>query len=304
MTTFRARGLPAQPHIPSAPGGRWLRPASLPSTPLPLSLLAGLALLVVVAISSILAHVLAPHDPWRAAGTALQQPGANHWFGTDDLGRDVLSRVLHGGRVSLLVGALVALTSATVAVLVGGIAGYAGRRTDDLLRRLTELVQVLPRLFLAIIVAVLFGRSAWVTGLLLGLTTWPATARLLRAQVLSLREREFVLAARTLGAPGSRVLWRHVLPHAFPIVLISAALHAGTAMLIEAGLAFLGLGDPAAVSWGAMLNAAQLFLRTAWWTSFFPGLALLTTVLAVNLAADGLQDLADPRLRASGARRR
>jgi len=161
--------------------------------------------------------------------------------------------------------------------------------------RITETVQAMPRFFLAIIVAALFGNRVWVIGLLLGLTFWPPTARLLRAQILSLREREFVLAARTIGASESRILWRHVLPHALPIVLVSAALQVGSAMLVEAGLSFLGLGDQSAVSWGAMLNAAQMFVRTAWWMSLFPGLAITMAVLGANLSADGLQDMLDPR---------
>lgn len=226
---------------------------------------------------------------------ARHRPSLRHWFGTDDLGRDILSRVIYGGRVSLLVGVVVALTSALIAVVVGGVAGFFGRWLDDGLMRVTELTQVVPRFFLVILVAALFGNRAWLTALLLGLTFWPSTARLLRGQVLSLREREFVLAARALGATGVRVLWRHVMPHALPVVLVSASLQVGSAMLVEAGLSFLGLGDSSVVSWGAMLQAAQLFVRSAWWISVFPGMAILLTVLAANLVADGLQDATSPR---------
>lgn len=261
----------------------------------PPALVLGLALLSVITVLALFAPVLAPFDPFASVGTPLRPPSLRHWFGTDDLGRDILSRVIYGGRVSLLVGVVVALTSALIAVVVGGVAGSFGRWLDDGLMRVTELTQVVPRFFLVILVAALFGNRAWLTALLLGLTFWPSTARLLRGQVLSLREREFVLAARALGATGGRVLWRHVMPHALPVVLVSASLQVGSAMLVEAGLSFLGLGDSSVVSWGAMLQAAQLFVRSAWWISVFPGMAILLTVLAANLVADGLQDATSPR---------
>jgi peptide/nickel transport system permease protein len=259
------------------------------------ALVLGLALLGLIAILAILAPILTPFDPFASAGTALRPPSAGHWFGTDDLGRDIFSRVIYGGRISLMVGVVVALTSALIATVVGGVAGSSGRWIDDSLMRVTELTQVVPRFFLAILVAALFGNRAWLTALVLGLTFWPSTARLLRGQVLSLREREFVLAARTLGAPERRILWRHIMPHAVPVVLISASLQVGSAMLVEAGLSFLGLSDPSVVSWGAMLQGAQLFVRSAWWMSVFPGMAILLTVLAANLIADGLQDATSPR---------
>ena len=255
----------------------------------------GLALLGLIAALALFADALAPGSPWRAAGPALQAPSLRFWLGTDDLGRDVFTRVVHGGRVSLLVGLLVALTSAAIGTAVGGVAGYFGHWVDDTLMRLTELIQIVPRFFLAIVIAALFGNSVWLIALLLGVTFWPTTARLLRAQVLSLREREFVVAARALGAAEARVLWRHVLPNALPVVLVSSAIQVGAAILVEAGLSFLGLGDPSIVSWGAMLNGAQAFIRTAWWMSIFPGLAILLTVLGANLLADGLQDALRPR---------
>jgi len=261
----------------------------------PPSLVLGALLLVLLSGAAITAGTITAGSPFKAAGTPLRSPSAAHWLGTDDLGRDVLTRVVYGGRVSLLVGVMVAVTSAVVGTAVGASAGFFGGATDDVLMRITETVQAMPRFFLAIIVAALFGNRVWVIGLLLGLTFWPPTARLLRAQILSLREREFVLAARTIGASESRILWRHVLPHALPIVLVSAALQVGSAMLVEAGLSFLGLGDQSAVSWGAMLNAAQMFVRTAWWMSLFPGLAITMAVLGANLSADGLQDMLDPR---------
>jgi peptide/nickel transport system permease protein len=252
-------------------------------------LLVGAGLLAGVGLLALLADRLAPFEPSRTVGLALQPPSARHWFGTDDLGRDVLSNVLHGGRVSLLVGLLAALTSGLLGTLIGSLAGFAGGLVDDLLMRLTELFQVVPRFFLVLIVSALFGPSVLFVTLLLGLTFWPITARLLRAQVLSLRQRDFVVAARTLGASEARVLARHVLPNALSVVVVATALQVGSAILVEAGLSFLGLGDRSVVSWGNLLNAAQPFMRVAWWTSLFPGAAITLTVLAANLVGDGLQ---------------
>lgn len=257
----------------------------------------GFALVAVLALVAVFGAVSAPFDPLRASATPLRPPSPEHWMGTDDLGRDVLSGVLHGARVSLLVGLSTALTAALVGTLVGGVAGFYGGATDDVLMRLTEVGQTVPRFFLAVLVAALFGPSIVFLTILLGLTFWPNTARLLRAQILSLREREYVVAARALGLREASLLWRHVLPNAIAIVVVSAALQVGTAILVEASLSFLGLGDRSAVSWGWMLNNAQPFLRVAWWMSVFPGLALVLTVLAANLAADGLYALWDPRSR-------
>jgi peptide/nickel transport system permease protein len=199
----------------------------------------------------------------------------------------------------MLVGFVAALTSAVVGMLVGGLAGYFGRVTDDVLMRFTELVQVVPRFFLVMIVAALFGPSLWTVALLLGLTFWPGTARLLRAQILSLRSRDFVLAARTVGVRDSRILFHHVMPNAFAVVVVSTALQVGAAILVEAGLSFLGLGDRTIESWGNMLNLAQPLIRVAWWAAVFPGLAITLTVMASNMVGDGLIAALDPRRTAS-----
>jgi peptide/nickel transport system permease protein len=259
----------------------------------------GLVLLGALGLLALLAGVVAPSDPFRASGPPLQPPSARHWLGTDDLGRDVFAGVVHGSRLSLLVGLVAALTSGLVGTLVGSVAGYFGRFADDALMRLAELVQVVPRFFLALLVAALFGPSVAAISLLLGLTFWPSTARLLRAQVLSLRRRDFVLAARALGVSEGRVLVRHVLPNALPVVIVNTALQIGSAILVEAGLSFLGLGDRSVASWGNMLNSAQPLIRIAWWTSVFPGLAITLTVVAANLVGDGLSAALDPRLQGS-----
>jgi peptide/nickel transport system permease protein len=259
--------------------------------------LLGAAILAAIVLLALLAGWLAPGDPMRAAGPPLQAPSGRFPLGTDDLGRDMWKMLIYGSRTSLLVGLAVALVSGLVGTLVGAVAGYVGFLVDDGLMRLTELVQIVPRFFLVLVAAALFGPSIWMTVLLLGFTFWPSIARLLRAQVLTLREREFVLAARAIGLPESRILWRHLLPNALPVVLAAAALQVGTAILVEAGLSFLGLGDRNLLSWGYLLNSAQLFLRTAWWMSVFPGLAIALLVLSVNLIADGLDRAWNPRLR-------
>ncbi len=255
----------------------------------------GLAVLGALGLVAILAGVIAPTDPWRPSGPPLQPPSGRYWLGTDDLGRDVFTGVVYGSRLSLAVGLVVALTAGLVGTLVGSAAGYFGRLADDALMRLTEMVQIVPRFFLLLIVAALFGPSITALMLLLGLTFWPQTARLLRAQIFALRGRDFVLAARALGAPERRVLVYHVLPNALHVVVVATALQLGSAILVEAGLSFLGLGDRTVVSWGTMLNNAQPLLRIAWWTAVFPGLAITLTVVATNLVGDGLNAALDPR---------
>jgi peptide/nickel transport system permease protein len=274
----------------------WVRLRRQPTTT------AGLALVLPIAVGALFAGQLVPGDPLVSAGPALSPPSAAHWLGTDDLGRDILGGVLHGARVSLFVGLTVSLVATACGLLIGGIAGFFGGWVDDGLMRLTELVQILPRFFLAIVVATMFGGSLLNIVLLLGLTFWPSTARLLRAQILSLREREFVVAARAIGASPPTILARHVLPNALPVVLVNASLQVGGAILIEAGLSFLGLGDRSYVSWGYMLNNAQPFIQLAWWMSIFPGLALLLAVVGVNLLADGVNEAWNPRLEAAGGR--
>ncbi len=264
---------------------------------LPAGLGVGGILVLVVVLAAVAGPRLAPADPFGVSALPFQAPGGSHPFGTDDLGRDTLGGVLHGARVSLLVGVAAAAVAALVGTAVGASAGFYGGWTDDVLMRLTELVQVTPRFFLAVVVAALFGPSiAWLT-LLLALTFWPATARLVRAQVLSLRHRDYVVAARAVGVREASILRRHVLPGALGVIVVSAALQVGSAILVEARLSFLGLGDRSVISWGYMLNDAQPFLRSAWWMSVFPGAALALTVLGTNLLADGMYDAWDPAAR-------
>ena len=254
----------------------------------------GIGLTALAVAVAIFGGYFAPFDPFATRFTALQPPSPAHWLGTDDLGRDTFSGVLAGARASLLVGIATAAVAGVVGTTIGAVAGFYGGLVDDLLMRLTELVQIVPRFFLAILVAAIFGPSLAFLTLLLALTFWPTTARLVRSQILTLRHREWVMAARSVGLGELRILWRHVVPHALGLIIVTAALQIGAAILVEASLSFLGLGDRSAVSWGYMLNNAQPFLRVAWWLSVFPGLALVLTVLGTNLLADTLYAAWDP----------
>lgn len=251
-------------------------------------------LLIAVAMA---APLVAPADPFRTSPAAFRAPGTTALFGTDNLGRDVWSGVAHGTRVSLLVGVLAAFTAATVGVIVGSLAGYIGGRVDAWLMRGAELFQTIPQFFLALLVVALIGRGLEKVILVLGLLGWPLIARLIRAEFLSLREREFVEAARALGMSGWRITAQVILPNALPPAIVAASLGVGEAILLEAGLSFFGLGDPNLVSWGLMLQNAQGFLRRAWWMAVFPGLAIFLAVLGFNLLGDGLNDALNPRLR-------
>jgi peptide/nickel transport system permease protein len=258
--------------------------------------LLGTFLVLTAIFTALFAPQIAPGDPFTISNTVLRLPSAAHPFGTDDFGRDIFRSVVHGSRVSLMVGFISALTALVIGVFVGGVAGFVGGLVDDLLMRLTELFQIVPRFFLILIAVALLGSNIWIIIGLLGLTYWPSTARLLRAQVLSIRAREYVLAARAVGVPGKRILIRHILPGALPPIITQLSFHAGGAILVEAGLSFLGLGDRNLVSWGILLNNAQQFVRQAWWMSAFPGLAITLTILGLNLVADALNDVLDPRL--------
>lgn len=246
----------------------------------------GLVILAVLTLVAVLAPWLVGVDPSAIAGEALQSPSGQHWFGTDDLGRDLFAGVMHGARTSLVVGLVAAALSVSVALLVGGTAAIRGGAIDQVLMRGTEFVQVLPRFFLIILIVSLFGSVYSIIILVIGLTTWPSTARVFRAQVQSVLARDFVLAARASGGSEVAILIRHVLPQTAPVLAAQASYTIAGAILAEAGLSFLGLGDPSVMSWGALLGGAQHFVREAWWMAVFPGIAITLTVLACNLVAD------------------
>ncbi len=257
----------------------------------------GLVMLTIVFVTAVFAPIIATHPP-RAQdlNITLQGPSAEHWFGTDELGRDVLSRVMAGTRVSLKVAAVVLVFAVTVGTLIGAVAGYAGGWVDELLMRLTDMFLAFPALILAVAIAASLGRDLRNTMIALSTVFWPWYARLVRAQVLSIRERDFVAAGQSIGLSGPRLLFRHILPNAISVVIIQLTLDVGYAILATSSLSFIGLGaQPPSPEWGTMMSTARNYFREAWWYTTFPGLALTLTVFAFNVLGDGLQDALDPR---------
>ncbi len=249
---------------------------------------AGMTLLALMLLLAIAGPWLTVRDPSAVTGAALGAPSRAHPFGTDDLGRDVFAGVAYGASTSLVVGLVAASCSALIGLIVGGVAGLRGGVIDNLLMRGTEFVQVLPRFFLVVVIVSLFGSQLWLIVLVIGVTAWPSTARVFRAQVMTEVERDYVTASRAAGGGHARILARHILPVAAPVIAAQVSYSAGGAILAEAGLSFLGLGDPAVMSWGSQLGAAREMVRAAWWMTIFPGLAVTLTVLGLNLCADGL----------------
>jgi peptide/nickel transport system permease protein len=260
---------------------------------------AAISLYFVIAfiLAAIFASELSPYDPFALGDAALLPPQSDHWMGTDDLGRDTLSRVLHGTRVPLLVGFLATATSLWLGILIGSASGYFGGLTDVILMRVTEYVLVVPRFFLALLVVAMLGTGIMKIVLVIGILGWPEVARVVRAQFLSFREREFVLAARAIGASHAKVIFKEILPNAIPPAVVVASILVARAILLEAGLSFLGLGDPNLVSWGSLLSEAQERLSVSVWLALFPGLAISLLVLCVNLLGDGINDVLNPKLR-------
>lgn len=217
-------------------------------------------------------------------------------MGTDDLGRDIFTEVLYGERVSLVIGFLASSIAFTVGVIAGAVSGYFGGTTDMIVMRVTELFQVVPRIFLVIITVALFGAHIEVTAIAIGITSWPASARILRAEFLSRRDSEYVMAASVIGASNWHLIVREILPNAIAPVIVAATLNVATTILLEASLAFLGLSDPNVSSLGRMLQGSIQFLQIAWWMSVFPGLVVVLLVVSINLIGDGLLDSLNPKL--------
>ena len=248
-------------------------------------------------LAAIFASQVSPYDPFALGNDALQAPGSGHCMGTDDLGRDTLSRVIHGTRVPLLVGFLATATSLILGILIGAVSGYFSGRTDVILMRATEYVLVVPRFFLALLVVAMLGAGIMKIVLVIGFLGWPEVARVVRAQFLTFREREFVLAARAIGASHVKVIFQEILPNAIPPAVVVASILVARAILLEAGLSFLGLGDPNLISWGSLLSEAQERISASVWLAIFPGLAISLLVLCVNLFGDGINDVLNPKLR-------
>jgi len=240
-----------------------------------------------------------PYDPDATQiAQKLKPPCAAHPFGTDQLGRDVFTRMLHGARISLLVGFVAVGVSIFIGIAVGSLAGYCGGAVDSVLMRFVDMMMCFPTFFLILTVVALLKPNFWNVMIVIGLTGWMGAARFVRAEFLSLKERDFVVAARALGASGVRIIFRHMLPNALAPVLVSATLGIAGAILTESGLSFLGFGvQPPNPSWGNILSDGRLYIFDAWWMTLFPGLAILFTVLAFNLFGEGLRDALDPRLK-------
>jgi peptide/nickel transport system permease protein len=262
--------------------------------------MAGLVVIVAIAAVSVAAPLVAPYPPnaiLDMVALKSQAPSLAHPFGTDPASRDVLSRVVFGGRVSLAVAVLAMLTAATVGTMYGAVAGYVGGTLDDVLMRMTDACLSIPRILLLLTVCALWGRpSLGALVLVLGLTSWFGVSRLVRAEIMAMRTREWVVAARALGATDARVLLRHMLPNIASPVIVATALGIGNVVLLEAGLSYLGVGvQPPLASWGNIMQDGADQVRALWWLSVFPGLAIVAAVIAINAVGDGLREAADPR---------
>lgn len=258
----------------------------------------GLVLLLAVAIVALGAPWLAGNDPWAMLAQPFLAPGAasGFWLGTDALGRDVAAGLVHGARVSLLIGVVATAASLAVGVTVGALAGYHGGWVDAALMRFTELFQAVPGFALAVVVVAIFQPSVYSIVGAIAVISWPPVARLVRSEFLSLRQREFVQAALLAGQSSRKIIFTQILPNALSPIIVMGSLMIASAILLESGLSFLGLGDPNLMSWGYMVGAARTALRQAWWIAVFPGLAIALTVLALNLVGEGLNDGLNTRL--------
>ena len=259
----------------------------------------GLLLLLLVVAMALSAPIVFPRDPLGLAGRPLQWPFANvrFWLGTDTTGRDIAAQIFHGARISLLIGLVATVLAITIGIILGALAGYYGGIVDDVLMRITEAFQTLPNFLLLLVLVAVFGSDIKTVTVAIGLVSWPASARLTRAEFLSLRSREFVQASRTLGMRDIQIIFREILPNALPPVIVYASVIMATAILLESALAFLNLSDPNVPSWGNLIGTGRSVLRTQWYVSAIPGVVILLTVLAVSLVGQGLNDALNPRLK-------
>ena len=257
----------------------------------------GGGIIITLILLAAFAPLISPYDPGDISiENKLISPSRAHLLGTDQLGRDVWSRLLYGTRISLSVGFVAVTISVIIGILVGGIAGYYGGRIDNILMRFVDIMLCFPSFFVILTVVALLSPNIFVVMGVIGVFSWMGTSRLVRAEFLSIKQRDFVLSARSLGAKDTRIILRHILPNALTPVLVSASLGIGGAILLEAGLSFLGFGvRPPAPSWGNILTEGRIYIFDAWWLTLFPGLAILVTVLSFNLFAEGIRDYLDPR---------
>jgi peptide/nickel transport system permease protein len=257
----------------------------------------GLTLLTIITVLAFAAPVLHPGSPWDMDAGPFLRPGEDGMLmGTDTMGRDIAAGVLHGARVSLIIGVASALTSLLIGVTLGCVAGYAGGRVDLAIVRVTEVFQTIPNFVMAIVLVAILSPSIWTIIFAIGVVSWPSIARLTRAQVRSTAALEFVAAARCQGQSNLSIVLRHILPNAISPIIVAGSFAVAAAILIEASLSFMGLGDPNYMSWGYMIGAGRTVIRQAWWMSVFPGIAILLTVVAINLVGEALNDALNPRI--------
>ena len=258
----------------------------------------GLIILFTVFLIAALAGVIFPEDPFKLIGKPMSGPGANGFLlGSDTLGRDVAAGIAHGARTSLMIATLATVVAVLIGGLFGGLAGYYGGWVDDILMRVTEMFQTIPSFIFAILIVAIMKPSIESIVIAIAVVSWPAVARLVRGEFISLRNREFIQACHTVGMSDARIMLKEILPNCLSPIIVAGSLMVATAILIESGLSFLGLGDPNIISWGFQIGAGRTVLRSAWWVCTFPGVAILLTVLAINLVGEGLNDALNPRLR-------
>jgi len=264
-------------------------------------ILFGVIIISSMVLLAVLAPLLAAHDPREtdlSPGARLQPPSSGHLFGTDDLGRDVFSRIAYGGRISISVGFIAVIISLVIGILLGAASGYYGGKIDWIIMRLVEVMMSIPTIFLILMILAFLGPSIRNVMIVIGLTSWPGLVRLVRAEFLTLRERDYVLAAKVCGASDTRIIFRHILPNALNPIWVNTTLRVGGAILVESTLSFLGLGVQIPTpSWGNILTTGIHYVDSAWWLMLFPGLFILMTVLSFNLVGEGLRDMLDPRLK-------
>ena len=265
------------------------------------AVIGALVLLAVIAFA-LFAPVLYEDSPWLMVADPLMHPFADpaYPFGTDMLGRDITAGMLYGARVSLLVGVISTAVALLFGILIGAVAGYCGGRIDDALMRFTEFFQTIPQLAMAVVIVAIFNPSIYSIVGAISVVSWPPVARLVRSEFLSLKQREFVQAAVVIGQKPLRIIATQILPNAMSPIIVSASFMVATAILTESALSFLGLGDRNMMSWGFMIGAARTMIREAWWMSVWPGVAILLTVLSINLIGEGLNDAMNPQLRRRG----
>ncbi|MFH2070096.1 MAG: nickel transporter permease [Elusimicrobiota bacterium] len=258
----------------------------------------GLSIVLLLLMAAALSPLLSPANPSEQNLTErINGPSIRHPLGTDDLGRDLLSRTIYGARISMSVGFIAVFLMVTIGTTLGLISGYSGKTVDTIIMRLVDIVLCFPTFFLVLIVIAFLEPNIHNVMVVIGITSWPGLCRLVRAEVLSVKERTYIQAAKVSGLPTARILFVHILPNVIAPILVSATLGVGNAILVESGLSFLGLGvQPPTPSWGNILTSGKDYIHVAWWLSVFPGLAIFITVLAFNLLGEGLRDILDPRM--------